>query len=120
MVNKTKRYEDLLVWQKSVELSVQVFNLTREFPKEELFGLAQQMRRCAVSVPSNIAEGSERGSDKEFSRFLNISLGSLAELKTQIIIADKVNLISNKISSELKNNIDEIAKMLKSLKNKLC
>ena len=118
-MEKVRSYEDLLVWQKAVDLSTEIFLITKTFPQEELYGLSSQMRRCAFSAPSNIAEGSERGSDNEFSRFINIALGSLAELKTQLIIAERVLIISQEKSGNLKIKVDEISKMLKSLRNKI-
>ena len=83
-------YRELIVWQKSIELVVAVYNLTAKFPKEEAYGLTSQMRRSAVSIPSNIAEGRSRGTKKDFTQFLRISYGSGAELETQIIIAKKL------------------------------
>ena len=80
-------HKDLEIWQESIELVNCVYDLTRQFPKEEIFGLVSQMRRAAVSIPSNISEGAARNSIKEFIRFLYISLGSLAELETQLIIS---------------------------------
>lgn len=88
-VNNT--YKDLIVWQKSIALVVEVYKLTDGFPKTEIYGLVSQMRRCSVSIPSNIAEGRRRCSAKDFRRFLTISFGSGAELETQIIISKKLN-----------------------------
>jgi len=83
-------YKELIVWQKSIELVVAVYDLTAQFPKEEIYGLTSQMRRSAVSIPSNIAEGRSRGTKKDFTQFLRISYGSGAELETQIIIAKRL------------------------------
>ena len=116
---QARSYENLLVWQKSVDLSAIIYQITKTFPKDEIFGLTSQMRRCSVSIPSNIAEGSERASDLEFIRFINIALGSLAELKTQVVIGNKVEIIKDELSEEIKNKVDDISKMLKSLKNKI-
>jgi four helix bundle protein len=77
-------YRKLIVWQKSMTLAKDIYTLTKSFPKEEIYGLVSQLRRCAVSIPSNIAEGRGRGGDKEFVRFLQIALGSLYELQTQL------------------------------------
>jgi four helix bundle protein len=77
-------YRKLIVWQKAMTLAKDIYTLTQSFPKEELYGLTSQLRRCAVSIPSNIAEGRGRGGDKEFIRFLQIALGSLYELQTQL------------------------------------
>jgi four helix bundle protein len=82
-----KTHKDLDVWIKGMELARMIYEVTRQFPTSEIYGLTSQMRRAAVSVPSNIAEGAARGSSKEFTRFLRISLGSLAELETQVILA---------------------------------
>ncbi|MGE0079295.1 MAG: four helix bundle protein, partial [Bacteroidales bacterium] len=86
-------HKELDAWKVSVDLSVEVYSITKSFPKEEMFGLVQQIRRAAVSVPSNIAEGCARSSSKETIHFLYISLGSLAELETQMIISHKLDYI---------------------------
>jgi len=85
-----KRHRKLSVWQKAIELTEHVYIFTQLLPEDERFGLISQMRRCSVSVPSNIAEGASRHSDKEFLRFLNISKGSLAELETQLILCSRL------------------------------
>jgi four helix bundle protein len=79
-------HKNLKIWQNSIHLVIEVYNLTRAFPKEELYGLSSQMRRAAISVPSNIAEGAARKNKTEYLQFLYISLGSLSELETQLII----------------------------------
>jgi four helix bundle protein len=89
-----KGHKDLDVWKKSVDLVVELYKITASFPKEEIYGLTSQMRRAAVSIPSNIAEGAGRRGNKEFVQFLHISLGSLAELETQIIIAGRLQFIA--------------------------
>ena len=86
-------YRDLVVWQKSVELSVEIYKITSKFPKDELYGLVSQMRRSAVSIPSNIAEGKNRGTRKDFAQFLRISYGSGAELETQLEIAHQLQYL---------------------------
>ncbi len=86
-------HKDLEAWKKSIELVKDVYFITKNFPSNEQFGLVSQMRRAAVSIPSNLAEGAARFSDKESIRFIEISLGSLAELETQIIIAKELNFI---------------------------
>ncbi len=83
-------HKDLDVWKQSIELVAAVYTLTSDFPREEQYGLTAQLRRTAVSIPSNIAEGAARNSDKEFIQFLHISLGSLAELETQFILAERL------------------------------
>ena len=110
---KENSYRTLIVWQKSMDLTRQVYMITKGFPKDEIYGLTSQIRRCAVSIPSNIAEGKGRGGDKEFVRFLQISLGSLYELQTQLELAFSFNYIDN-----IKNILDlsmEIEKMLNKL-----
>ena len=113
-------HKELKVWQKGIELVKSVYEVTQSFPANEQFGLVSQMRRAAVSIPSNIAEGSARQSDKETIQFLHISLGSLAELETQLIIAEKLNYI--KEPQTYLNKIIEIRSLIlgliKYLKNK--
>ena len=86
-----QNYRDLIAWQRAMDLVVAVYSLTRQFPKEEAFGLTSQARRAAVSVPSNIAEGQGRAGDPEFVRFLRIAYGSLREVETQILIAERLS-----------------------------
>ena len=109
-------HKDLEVWKKSIELVTEIYKLTSEFPTEEKFGIVNQIRRAAVSVPSNIAEGSARSSDKENLRFLDMACGSLAELETQILISENLGFIN---SQEIITKIDNIGKMLSGLKRHL-
>jgi len=88
-----KTHKDLDVWRESIELVKEVYKVTAEFPKEELYNLTSQIRRCAVSIPSNIAEGAARKSKKEFINFLYVALGSCAELETQLIISKELGFI---------------------------
>ena len=88
-------YKDLEVWKESISLVTEIYNITSNFPKEEVYGLTSQIRRCAVSIPSNIAEGVVKHSDKETLRFLDVSLGSVSELDTQMIIASELKYIDN-------------------------
>lgn len=105
-------YQDLIVWQKAVELAVAVYEITEEFPKSELYGIVSQMRRASVSIPSNIAEGRRRGSRKDFRHFLTNAFGSGAELETQIIIAKKLSF-SKKINyTRTDSLLDEVIRML--------
>jgi four helix bundle protein len=111
-------YKKLIVWQKAVELAVDVYNRTKRFPEEEKFGMTMQARKSSCSIANNIAEGSRKSSGKEFNRFLEISDGSSAELNTQLIISEKIGYI---ITSELElfeSRIDEIQRMISSLKEK--
>ena len=110
-------YKDLLVWQKSVKLVTSVYNLVKEFPEHEKFGLSQQMRRSAVSIPSNIAEGWGRFSRKNYMQFLRIARGSLFELETQIILAVNLEYINK--DNTLEVEIIEISKMLNALIRRL-
>ena len=106
-------YERLEVWQKGMDLAVLVYDLVRCFPADERFSLADQMRRCAVSIPSNIAEGTARASKKEFAQFLYIALGSAAELDTQIQIAQRVGYIQDITS--LRQELLVVKKMINAL-----
>jgi len=94
-VKNMKTHKDLDVWKLSIDLVKDVYNITKTFPQSEIYGLTSQIRRCAVSIPSNIAEGSARNSNKEFIQFLYIALGSCAELETQLIISKEINIVSN-------------------------
>jgi four helix bundle protein len=105
-------FKELKVWKFGIELSKLIFETTREFPSEHKFGIANQMFRCAVSIPSNIAEGCGRKSDKELKQFISISLGSAFELDTQIVISKEVGLISTEQFNLLQIKIIEIQKML--------
>ena len=112
-------YRDLLVWQFGVDLVCQVYKVTGGFPKAEIYGLTSQVQRAAVSVPSNIAEGHARGSSREFLHFLTISLGSLAELETQLTIALKLKYVDNTHLDSIFLKCDELGKMLRSLQKAL-
>ena len=108
-------YKDLLVWQESRLLAKQIYVLSEKFPKEEIFGLTNQIRRAVVSVPSNIAEGYNRYSDKEFLHFLKISKGSTAEVETQVILAMDLCYISIKDGEEVLAQVTKVLRMLGSL-----
>ncbi len=116
---KTKHYKELLVWQKGMALAKLVYRLTVRFPREEKFGLTSQIRRAAVSVPSNIAEGQARQSAKEFLQFLSHAEGSLAELETQILLSVELGFVWQEDVKEILAKIDELQKMLVGLKRKL-
>jgi four helix bundle protein len=115
----SQSYRDLLVWQKGIELSVLVYQACSSFPKTELYGLADQMKRASVSIPSNIAEGQARLHVAEFLHFLSIAKGSLAELDTQRIIAELLNYLNRESSHSLEERITEIRKMLSALTTRL-
>lgn len=112
-------FKNLKVWQKSVDLAVRIYHVTSDFPASEKFGMISQMRRAAVSIPSNIAEGTAKSSPKSFSNSLEISLGESFELETQMIIAERVNLISTEVSQELEADISEIQRMIVGFKSTL-
>lgn len=112
-------YKDLLIWQKSKALAVKVYRLTNDFPSAEVYGLTSQLRRCSVSVPSNIAEGWGRDSDKFFSNSLKIAKGSLYELETQLIIATDLDYLKSENSAILLKEINEISKMIVALIKKI-
>ena len=116
---KIKSYKDLDIWKRSIKLVEDIYRLTKSFPKEELYGLTSQMRRAAVSIPSNIAEGFTRLHDKEYKQFLYIALGSCSELSTQIIIASRLKYFDNNKIEQLLNEIDEICRMTMSLIKKI-
>jgi four helix bundle protein len=116
---KPKYYKELLVWQKGMALAKLVYRLTVRFPREEKFGLTSQIRRAAVSVPSNIAEGQARQSIKEFLQFLSHAEGSLAELETQILLSMELGFVRQEDVKEILEKIDELQKMLVGLKRKL-
>ena len=108
-------YKDLKVWQKSMLLARRIYEITLRFPVDEKFGLVSQMRRCAVSIPSNIAEGYGREGEKEHSHFLFISLGSSNELETQLILSHEFHYVSDEEYSEIMDLNSEVNKMLSSL-----
>lgn len=105
-------YRDLIVWQKAMEMVVEIYRLTDKLPREEIYGLTSQMRRSAVSVPSNIAEGRFRGSRKDFSQFLRIAYGSGGELETQIEICKRVFKIQSEASEKAEGLLLEVMKIL--------
>lgn len=113
---KTNDFKDLLIWQKSMDLTEQIYTkVVSCLPHEERFGLGDQLRRCSVSIPSNIAEGHARNSNKEFIHFLSISRGSVAELQTQLILCQRLLYINEEISYPLISLSKEIDKMIFSL-----
>ncbi len=114
-----KSYKDLLVWQKGITLVKRIYQLTQTFPDAERFGLVSQMRRAAVSIPSNIAEGQARHTRKEFIQFISHSEGSVAELETQVILAVELGYCGLADTQEITNLTTELSKMLDSLRRKL-
>jgi four helix bundle protein len=114
-----KTHRDLNVWKNAIGLVKKVYRITNDFSKEELFGLTSQLRRSAVSIPSNIAEGAARTSKKEFNNFLSIALGSASELETQLIISRNLNYLTDKDSEYLINELTTIQKMILGLMKNL-
>ena len=110
--------KELKIWHKAIDMATDVYRLTIDFPKEEKYGLTSQIRRAAISVPSNIAEGVGRNTDKEFNHFLGISNGSAYELQTQLIISKNLDLVDARVEQIL-DEINQIQKMIYSLQNKL-
>lgn len=110
-----KTHKDLNVYNLSIDLVAEIYKLTSKYPKEELYGLVSQIRRSAVSIPSNIAEGSSRNYNKEYIQFLYISLGSASELDTQILISYKLNFITEKDYLMFSEKINTISKMIQGL-----
>ncbi|HWD92464.1 MAG TPA: four helix bundle protein [Verrucomicrobiae bacterium] len=113
---KAQSYRDLLVWQKSMTLAKAIYELTAEFPSEEKFGLISQMRRAAVSVPSNIAEGQARNTTGEFILFISHAEGSLAELDTQLTLAVELGFLTAAKSKPSSDSIEELRRMLNGLR----
>lgn len=118
-MEKIKSFKELKIWQKGMEIVKDIYKLTANFPKEEVYGLTSQMRRSAVSIPSNIAEGFKRFHSKEYMQFLHIALGSAAELETQIIISKELGFINESELQSVSEKIDHSSKMISALLNKL-
>ncbi len=116
---KIKTYKDLTVWQKSFKLALEVYKVTKKFPRSELYGLTSQIRRAAFSIPSNIAEGYARHRLAEYIQFLRIAFASGAELETQLLIAKETNLLRGKDFQRLNSLLSEVMKMLNVLMKKL-
>ena len=112
-------FKELQIWQKEIEIAVKTFQLTDTFPKEDKYGISQQMTRSGVSIPSNIAEGSSRRTEKDYARFIEISLGSSFELETQLIISEKLSKGDQTLLQNLKENIIDQQKMLTGFQQKL-
>jgi four helix bundle protein len=112
-------YRDLIIWQKSVTLVTKIYEVTKKFPASEIYGLTNQLRRCAVSIPSNIAEGYGRNSTGDYKRFLQIAVGSLYEMQTQVEISSNLNYVSKEQYDELMNLSIEIDKMMYSIIQKI-
>jgi four helix bundle protein len=112
-------YQELKVWQIGMQVSVDVYRLTEAFPKSEIYGLTSQIRRASVSIPSNIAEGHERDTTKDYLRFLSMARGSLAELETQLLIANRLSYVDLPQIQGLLNALDGLSRMVKNLQRSL-
>ncbi len=112
-------YKNLEIWQKAISLATDIYNTLKTFPKSETFNTIDQIRRCSISIASNIAEGAGRNSNKEFIQFLSISNGSSTELESLLIISNKLNFISDEKKENLISKINEIQKMNRALQNHL-
>ncbi len=112
-------YRDLVVWRKAMDAAEMIYQVTKQFPKAEIYGLTNQIRRAAVSIPSNIAEGQERKSTPDFKRFLLIAQGSRAEVETQLLLAKRLGYLTQEQLTPILNLLEEISKMTNSLRAKL-
>lgn len=117
---KSSDFRQLKVWQKAMDLTIEVYKLVKLLPREELYSLSDQMRRAVVSIPSNIAEGQGRQTDREYVRFLSVARGSLWELLTQIEICERLNYLAKDKTTKVRTLIIEISKMLNALSNAIC
>lgn len=113
------KFKELEIWKRSRLFCSEIYSITSKFPESEKFGLTNQLRRASVSIPSNIAEGSSRSSNKDFSRFLQITLGSAYEIETQLLIANDLNFITNSELEDTISELQEIIKMVSKFKSTL-
>ena len=113
------RYKDLTVWQKAMELVVEIYKVTEKFPSKERYGLISQMNRCAISIPSTIAEGAGRNTTKDFDHFLAISLGSSFELSTQLVLSNRLGYVPLEVVEKLELELSHIQNMVVKLKKSL-
>ncbi|MEB2780217.1 four helix bundle protein [Algoriphagus sp. C2-6-M1] len=113
------RFKELLVWQKAIDLAVEFYHITKKLPKEERYGLISQINRSVISIPSNIAEGAGRNTNKEFNNFLGIAQGSSFELDTQLIISNRLNFISKDEYQKVELQLEHIQNMIAKLKKSL-
>jgi four helix bundle protein len=112
-------YRELFIWKKGMDVCKKSYELSSRFPTEEKFGLTSQIRRAAVSIPSNIAEGSQRGTDRDFAHFISIARGSLAELETQLILANDIEILNITHLQEILQMTNELSKMLRVFHQRL-
>jgi four helix bundle protein len=113
-----KQYQDLIAWQKAMDLVEEVYKITKQFPREELYGLVSQLQRAAVSIPSNIAEGQSRGS-REFVRYLSVSHGSLSEVETQVLIAARLGYVKQEALARFHELAKETGRLIQGLRNSI-
>lgn len=113
------RYKELKVWQKAIDLAVEVYRVTEKLPSDEKFGLISQINRCAISIPSNIAEGAGRNTNKDFNHILGVSLGSSFELDTQMIISNRLGYVNNDDFEKIEKELEHIQNMIVKLKQNL-
>jgi four helix bundle protein len=114
-----RNYRDIVAWQKAMDLCQAVYELTRTFPKTEQYGLTSQIRRCAVSIPSNIAEGQGRGSDKDWARFLAIAYGSLREVETQALLSQMLGFAEKSAVEKILERAGEVGRLINGLRRSL-
>lgn len=114
-----RNFRNLEVWKEAIELASLIHKITKEFPKHELYGLISQINRCSVSIPSNIAEGCSRASEKEFSRFLEISIGSSFEMETQLEIARNLNYLDSELFNTIIEKLDVLQKRINALRTSI-
>jgi four helix bundle protein len=112
-------FRELKIWQRSMTLAEDVYKATSTFPKEEIYGLSSQLKRCAVSVPSNISEGAGRATNKQFKHFLEFSMGSCNEIQTQIDLANRFNYVSKELNDQIVNEALQVYKMILAFYNSL-
>ncbi len=114
-----RHYRDLRVWQAAMDFAADIYQISRKLPSDERFGLCSQLRRAAVSIPSNIAEGHARGSSKEFRRYIGMAMGSLSEWETQLMLTSRIGLLEESNIEALLSQADQLGRQLRSLKKKL-
>ncbi|MCL2880262.1 MAG: four helix bundle protein [Treponema sp.] len=112
-----RSYQELVVWQKAMDTVTEIYQIVKKLPKDELYVLSDQMRRAAISIPSNIAEGQSRGSKKEFIRFLSIALGSKSELETQLLLSVKIGYLSDSDIEKAMSLLTETGKLLTAIRH---
>lgn len=116
---KRHNFKELKIWQSSMELASEIYNVTNDFPKSEIYGLTQQIRKCAVSVPSNIAEGCGRGTDPQLAYFLDVAQGSAFELETQLYLSNRLNFLDKEKTDVLVTKLTTLQKMIDGFKDRI-